>query len=312
MITWEENKKPSFFLVGAAKSGTTSVCAYLESHTELYLSPVKEPNYFGSDILPELFSKSYRKSLDVFDTASPLEKKQIAFIRNGSEYQSLFSGNQHALKAGECSTSYLFSSAAAEELKRFNPEAKILIILRNPLERAYSHYLMAVQMGLESRDFLEAFKNDREEKEKGWGISQLYYELGSYPDQVKRYLDHFGEEQVKVMLFEDWTGQLKETQESICKFLNVSIFAGLENEVLNKSVSPKNPKLHAMLMKFGIKDLAKKMLPKKIFENFKKQQYKAENSVLATHERAYLKQVYQEEILELEKLIKRDLSNWLK
>jgi hypothetical protein len=206
----------------------------------------------------------------------------------------------------------LYSSAAAENIHNFNPDAKILILLRNPIERAYSHYLMAVQMGFETRSFLSAFKRDMHKPDKGWGISELYFELGQYSKQIKRFKKHFPESQIKVLLFEDWTERPKETQESICDFLNVSIFAALKNEVLNPSVSPKNPKLHSVLMQSGLKRLVQRVLPESIFNKIKQRQYKVENDVLATGDRKYLMNLYRREILDLEGLLKRDLSNWIK
>jgi len=82
--------------------------------------------------------------------------------------------------------------------------------------------------------------------------------------------------------------------------------------VLNKSVSPKNPRLHHFLMQSGLKDLVKKVLPKEFFDKIKGGQYKGEKEVLAPEERKYLVNLYRDEILELQGLIKRDLSNWLK
>ena len=194
----------------------------------------------------------------------------------------------------------------------FNPESRILIILRNPIERAYSHYLMAQQMGFEASGFLSALKRDMRKKNKAWGVSELYYELGEYSAQIKRYQVLFPKGQLKVVLFEDWIQQPKETQESICKFLNVSIFAALKNDVQNKSVSPKNPKMHRFLTQSGLKDLAKKVLPKNFFNKLKGGQYKGDIEVLAPDERKYLTNLYRDEILELQDLLKRDLSNWLK
>ena len=313
-MIWDNTNKPNFFLVGAAKSGTTSLSAWLESHPELYLSPIKEPNYFSTDINISKFRKGYLKSFDAVDSieARLLEKRQIAFLRDEELYAQLFKPNNRLLNAGECSTSYLYSEVAAQQIKDFNSESKILILLRNPIERAYSHYLMAVQMGLESQSFLSAFKRDMNKTEKGWGISELYYELGQYSEQIKRYRDLFPKNQLKVVLFEDWIQQPKETQESICKFLNVSIFAALKNEVLNKSVSPKNPSLHRIVMQSGLKDFAKKVLPKNFFDKIKEGQYKDEKEVLAPEERKYLINLYRDDIRELEGLLERDLSNWLK
>jgi len=313
-MIWDNTNKPNFFLVGAAKSGTTSLSAWLDSHPDLYLSPIKEPNYFSTDIDVSKFRKGYLKSFDAEDSieSKPLEKRQIAFLRDEELYAQLFKPNNSKVHAGECSTSYLYSEVAAESIHAFNSESKILVLLRNPAERAYSHYLMAVQMGLEKRGFESAFKQDMNKSDRGWGISELYFELGEYSKQLKRYLKVFPENQIEVVLFEDWIQQPKETQESICKFLNVSIFAALKNEVLNKSVSPKNPRLHSMLMQSGLKDFAKRVLPKEFFDKIKGGQYKDENEVLAPDERKYLINLYREDILELQGLLQRDLSNWLK
>lgn len=311
---WDNTNKPNFFLVGAAKSGTTSVSAYLNSHPELYLSPIKEPNFFSSDIDVNRFRRGYLKSFDAKESveAKPNQKRQIAFLRDEELYAQLFKPNNRKVHSGECSTSYLFSSAAAENIKTFNPEAKILAILRHPAERAFSHYLMAVQMGLERRPFLKAFLRDKNKADRGWGISELYYELGQYAMQLQRYYAVFPKEQVKVVLFDDWVSQPKETQESICKFLNVSIFAAPKNEVLNKSLNPKYPTLHRVLQQSVVKDLAKSVLPTQLFNKLKGGQYNDENSVLAPEDRSELINLYRDEILALQSLLNRDLSNWLK
>ena len=311
---WDNTNKPNFFLVGAAKCGTTSVSSWLESHPDLYVSPIKEPNFFSVDIEVEKFRKGYLKSFDGEDSVGvkPLAKRQIAFLRDEELYAQLFKPNNKSIHAGECSTSYLYSEVAAQRIKAFNPDSKIIVILRNPADRAFSHYQMAVQMGLERGGFLSAFKRDTNKADIGWGISELYFELGQYSEQVKRFVKQFPENQIKVVLFEDWIGQPKETQESICKFLNVSIFAALKNEVLNKSVTPKNPSLHRIIMQSRFKDFVKKVLPTNFFNKMKSRQYKDKNEVLALEERKYLIDLYREDILELQSLLKRDLSNWLK
>jgi hypothetical protein len=311
-MIWDQIHKPNFFLVGAAKSGTTSMSSWLSQHPDVYVSPIKEPNFFSTDIDPNRFRKSYRSTLHQDQEAIDGKGRQVAFIRDEELYAELFRPNAGTLAAGDCSTSYLFSKDAAQNIHIFNPEAKIIMLLRNPVERAFSHYTMAVQMGLEKGDFHSAFKRDRKRIDKGWGISELYYELGEYAKQYKRFASIFNPNQIKVVLFDDWQRQPKETQESICKFLNVSIFAGPENEALNQGVNPKFPFIHRMLMKSGIKDFAKGVLPEKWFTFFKQGQYKAEKSVLASEDRKMLRALYKDEILELQQLIKRDLSNWLK
>ena len=138
----------NFFVIGAAKAGTTLVFERLNARSDVYLSPLKEPNYYSSDIDTSRFSPEFiantRLDLTDYFSQSPLPTLQIGFIRDASEYASLFkNAPSTALIRGECSTSYLFSEAAPAALAAEHPDAQILIMLRNPIDRLYSHYMMA-------------------------------------------------------------------------------------------------------------------------------------------------------------------------
>src|SRR5262245_16436607 len=115
---------PNFFIVGAAKAGTTSLHAYLSAHPQVFMPALKEPHYFADfELSPE------------FDNFMPV-------IRDQPAYQDLFRGSQGSTAVGEASPSYLCDPAAAARIKAAIPDAKIVISLRNPVDRAYSHYLM--------------------------------------------------------------------------------------------------------------------------------------------------------------------------
>ena len=152
--------KANFFLVGAAKSGTTSVYDFLNRHPEVYMSPVKEPNYFSSDIKIDEFSETYRKTTfldtEFYFSNEELPPLQLTFVREEKQYERLFEKVETEKVIGECSTSYLFSAKAAEEIHAYNPNAKIVMLLRNPIKRAYSHYIMALKYGFTHKDFLKA------------------------------------------------------------------------------------------------------------------------------------------------------------
>ena len=94
-MIWDNTNKPNFFLVGAAKSGTTSLSSWLDSHPDLYVSPIKEPNYFSTDIDVSKFRKGYLKSFEAEDSIElkPLKKRQIAFLRDEELYAQLFKPN---------------------------------------------------------------------------------------------------------------------------------------------------------------------------------------------------------------------------
>lgn len=197
----------NFFLIGAAKSGTTALYERMNKHPDVYLSPLKEPNYFSTDIDPTQFSEAFKANtqLDLSDyfAKRPLSEKQVGFVRSEEQYDLLFSDVHKEQVVGECSTSYLYSKNAPSEVHRYFPEARILVVLRNPIERLFSHYLMARKYGFTSDDLRTALRKDREKKQKGWGQSELYVELGMYGEQLSRWLDVFPRDQVKVLFTQD-------------------------------------------------------------------------------------------------------------
>lgn len=194
---------PNFFIVGAAKAGTTSLHAYLSQHPEVFMSALKEPHYFSfPDVKPE------------FDNFMPA-------IRDSHAYQELFTGSEGYKAVGEASPSYLCDAGAAMRIRSTIPDAKIIISLRNPVERAYSHYLMEHHAGRETLLFDKALEADQSRSQKGWGVSFQYVELGLYADQVERYLNAFGRTKVLVILFEDLIRNTTLVMQGVARFLGI-------------------------------------------------------------------------------------------
>lgn len=164
------NKKPNFFVVGAAKAGTTSIYHYLKSHNDIYLSPIKEPHFFSTDIKIQDFTSTYKKhtflDLDSYFKEKPYEELALSFVKDMEQYYKLFEDHKNEKAVGECSPSYLYSEKAALNIFNFNKDAKIIISLRNPIKRAYSHYLMALRLGQTDLDFREAFEQDLKQEKK--------------------------------------------------------------------------------------------------------------------------------------------------
>src|SRR5205807_6443730 len=127
----------------------------------------------------------------------------IDAITDRDEYLRLFSKSNGRRIIGDASPSYLWHPEVPRRINEVAPDAKIAIILRDPVERAYSHYLMDYREGAQSRPFYSALLEDMHRPKKGWGVSYLYYELGLYAQQVRRYLETFTPERVKILLFED-------------------------------------------------------------------------------------------------------------
>ena len=177
---------PNLFLVGAAKAGTTSLYAELARHPEIYMSPMKEPHFF-SRIEPAAQLGGF-----------------FPHVSDEDEYLALFEGAGDEPVVGEASTSYLWDPPRPPSGSREAvPEAKILIVLRDPVERAYSHYRNDVREGMERRSFLEALAAEQRDGPGGWGVSSLYMDCGRYAEQLTRYVDRFGD-RVKVLFFEDF------------------------------------------------------------------------------------------------------------
>jgi len=230
---------PNTFIVGAAKAGTTSLYSYLRQHPAVFMSSFKEPHYF-SNVRPR-----------------NEQKHIIPVVSTEREYLKLFQGARNETIIGEASPSYLWDEFAARRIKEKISDARIVVILRDPIDRAYSHYLMDVREGIQYLPFAEALLEDYRKKEKGWGISHLYIELGMYYEQVRRYLDVFGERNVCVLIFEtlkhDPVGLLKQVIEFLD--LNRDSLSDINvNDIHNRYAAPRG-------------HIAKKIMGNKIIRN---------------------------------------------
>jgi len=193
-------KWPNFFIVGVAKAGTTSLYTYLSKIPQIYMSPVKEPNYFNQ--LIEL-NKNQKLGMD---------KKR---------YLSLFSKVKNEKIVGEASISYLRNPHTPTLIREQIPDALILISLRDPVERAFSSFLNNRRYRKLKASFHEQLnqelKNDMDNNK-----TYIRLNAGLYFENVKRYLETFGPEQVKIVIFEEWVKNLKDTLEEILKFLGLN------------------------------------------------------------------------------------------
>jgi len=310
-------KKPNFFIIGAAKAGTTSLYEYLKPHPQVYFSPVKEPNYFCTDIKVNNFSDTYRKNtfLDVegYFRKEKLEPLQLTFVREPEHYRRLFEEVSNEKAIGEASTSYLYSTEAAQNIRRYQPRAKIIAILRNPVERAFSHYQMALRYGHTDLDFAEAIKADYNREHKGWGISELFIELGMYYNELKRYYDMFPENQIKVLLFDNLKKNPSATLLDCQQFLEIDVWLPETFETFNKATIPLHKGLNKFVTKWGLKNGLKKYLPGNIQEKLKKEFFSASAQQVIPKEGAdFLKDIYSDDIEKTSRLIGMDLTPWLR
>jgi hypothetical protein len=235
---------PNLFLVGAAKAGTTSVYDQLDRHPAIYMSPMKEPHFF-SRIRP-----------------SPERAAFFPHISDEGEYKALFDGVSDERLVGEASTSYLWDAEAAERIHRVAPDASILVMLRDPVERAYSQYWNDVREGLETRSFADAVLEERRSSPGVWGVTSLYIDCGLYADQVERYLDRFGD-RVLVSFFEDFLTDQAGTVADIQAFLRVepvAVAAGTSR--MNPASLPRSSLSGRILGSGRLRRLARATVPR--------------------------------------------------
>jgi len=303
-----KNKLPNFLIVGAQKSGTTSLYNYLKQHYEVFMPErLKEPKFFVSPI---------------FKKINHIQPLWVKFMSNTmfewQDYLKLFEKVQKEKAIGESSVTYLYYYETAIILiKKYLGDIKILISLRNPIDRAFSAYLHLRRNNGENLSFEEALQKENARKELNWIPLYYFTSIGFYYNQVKAYLDNF--DHVKIYLYDDLKKDTLSLVKDMYKFLGVDpSFTPDVSIKYNVSGIPQNKFIHKFLkepniLKSIVKPMAKTLIPqgerRKIIEkikmkNLQKPQMKPET-------REYLKNLYREDILKLQDLIKRDLSSWL-
>ncbi len=285
---------PDFFIVGAPKSGTTSLYSYLLQHPHVFMPETKEPHFF-------------------YNRRNPSEP--VLGEKDLSEYLRLFREISENVLAGEASTSYLYSPTAASEIKSLRRDANIMMVLRNPVERAYSQYWNQVRDGGESLTFEAALEAEPERVRQRWWVGFYYAGCGRYAEQLRRYLETFEREAVRVYLFEDLTRNAEAVCRDAFAFLGVDHHQPVETtKVYNPGGSPKSKLVSQLLSAEKVKGPVVRLMPPTWKRNVGAWlRVKTTKSVpeMAPETRYKLKEVFREEILRLEDMIERDLQGWL-
>lgn len=299
---------PNFLVLGAAKSGTTSLYQYLCQHPEVFMSPVKEPRYFA-------YGEDLGERPPMRGPGDEWANRKAVFTEEA--YRALFAGAQGQRAVGEASPVYLYSPGAPPRIRRFLPKARLIVILRDPVERAYSHFMHLIKTGREPlRDFEAALDAEPERRAQGWEWSWHYQALGFYHAQLQRYLQHFDRKQLTVYLFED----LKEDATALAQdlFRVLGVDAAFEPDVSvrhRKSGVPYSQRLQRFLFNPDnpLRRLSRLVLPEAVRARLLARMKNANVSKppLPAGARARLADAYRDDVRRLEALIDRDLSGWL-
>jgi hypothetical protein len=302
---------PNFLIIGAQKSGTTSLYDYLKQHPQIYMSPVKEPRFFAIEGEKPNFQGPGDQEL------------YENIVVDVEAYRALFQGASKETAIGEASVLYLYIPRASERIRHYIPEVKLIAIVRNPVERAYSAFLHLTRDRMEPlKDFACALRAEKERIRSNWGPIWHYKQVGFYYAQLKRYYETFEQGQIKVYLYEDLNDDPVSVLKDIYSFLGVAdSFMPDVARRYNVSGIPTHEGWYALytflLEQNPVKSVVKPLLPKGLRRRLSTtllstlQDRTLVKPPLPVEVRRELTELYRDDILNLQDLIKRDLSQWL-
>ena len=299
---------PNCLIIGAAKAGTTALYRYLREHPQVFMSPVKEPSFFAHE--GARLDECFRGPGDWIVAQNTVTRWE--------DYLQLFAAAPDTATAiGEASVIYLQSPEAPARIRRYVPQARLIAVLRQPADRAYSHYLMLRRDGRESvRDFREALRREDERVRLGWGTGWHYRRRGFYAESVERYQALFSREQLRFYLYEDWQADNLGVLPDIFRFLEIDDnFMPTTTRRYNVGGLPRSRVWHTLLHQpHPLKDLVRPMFPKPLADRLwlGLRDMNLVRDSLDPALRAELTEEYRADILRLQDLLQRDLSHWLK
>lgn len=287
--------KVDFFIVGAPKAGTTSLYHYLNEHPEVEMSSQKEPDYFSDYALLEQGMYYGKNRID-----------------NINKYHGLFTPNAVKLR-GEASVSYLFYNDVPQKIKDYNQKSKIIIILRNPIDRAFSHYLMDYRLGLVSESF-EDIINKKSKHKNAHLFYQQYIQVSEYAPQIKRYLNVFKRQNILFIDYEDFKNDVAEVVNNVYLFLGVNDdFQPNLNKKHNTYTLPKNGIIRYIYSFVSFRNFLSSIFSKGLVESIRNSLFINDRKPkLSNANREFLNEFFKEDLRELNTLLNKDFTKWLK
>ncbi len=294
---------PSFIVIGASRSGTTSLHHYLDQHPEIFICPRKSPNFFvAEDPVPAREGRWLRRMAD-------------QWVSDRDTYESLFAAADEGQLVGEVSPVYLQSCFAAARIRRLCPDARLVAVLRDPAERAWAHFLGRRRDGLERRrDFaavVESEIRDGLPREIAFGS---YVGCSQYGLFLETYFENFRAEQLRVCLFDDLRRDPRAFLREILSFLEVdpamSETVRLSRHNRSGVISSRWRRL-LWTGSVGLRTILRPYLPERIRRLGQRLALdKVDKAPLAPAVRARICDVLAPDIDRCARLIGRDLSAW--
>ncbi len=303
--------QPNFLIIGAAKAGTTSLYHYLRQHPQIFLPDNKEPHYF---------SFAERKYLEFGNKKYKLPKYSFDWY----SYLKLFESAdaKKSVAIGEASVSYLCSASAPHNIRKRLPNVKMIAVLRNPVERAFSHYLMGVRDQWAPATFAEALSLEDEEaatpRTNPVAFNHCYKRMGLYGDQIERYRSIFEKEQLRIYLYEDLLSNPTKLISDIFQYLGVdSMFCPDIRQRENAYANARFKWLRRIITHApptsAQRSLIRRTVPKTLRDKIRRYSMKSDvKPSINKREKEVLIDFFRRDVEKVETIIGRDLTHWLR
>ena len=289
---------PNLFIVGAPKSGTSALSDFLAQHPEVFMTPIKEPLFFASD-----FYSPYK-------------------VRDLSSYLDYFKSAGAEALIGEASTRYLMSDVAAENIRSFCEHAKIIVMLREPVELMYSLHSQLLWGGREDlQSFEDALRAEDDRKlglrvpPNSYPIAGLFYrETVNYAPQVRRYFDAFGRDNVHVIIHDDFQFDNLGVYRDVCRYLGIDTSFVPVVATVNPNKAARSAILSRLLRPRSVllRRVGRTVAPKRLVRSIRRlNTVHVERQSMPQALREQLRLEVRPQIEDLSELLGRDLSGWL-
>jgi hypothetical protein len=296
---------PNFLVIGAAKSGTTSLHHYLSQHPEIYVAPRMLSCFFA------------------FEGQAPAHKGPADWeldrwaVTDFADYEAQFDGAREEKAIGEVCAAYLYHLGAAERIRDRLPGVRLLAILRDPVERAYSNYMHKVRDGVEPvTSFAAALEAEPRRIRDGWQYTWHYTTRSRYFDQLRPFYGLFPREQIRVHLYDDLCQRPRSLLRDIFGFLGVDEDFQPDTSLrLQATGVPRSRRLAKFIRRQSlIKTAYRTVLPARFRRRVTTslEDLNLRRPSLADSLRQELRASFRDDVFRLQDLIGRDLSRWLK
>jgi hypothetical protein len=292
---------PTFLILAAMKSGTTAMYELLRDHPQVFMSALKEPQHFACSNGEPGF-------------AGPGDTRTRSFVvTDPDEYAALFADAGSARAIGEASTWYLYVPEAARRIRRVLPDALLLVLLRNPADRAYSSFLHMCRDGREPvADFAAALEDEPRRIQEGWAPHWHYRAAGLYSGQLRRYFEHFDRARIQIHLYDELVHDPAALTRDVLSFLNVDTACAGAIGRHNISGRPRSHALQSFLRERH--PALRRLVPERLRRGLVADLLRRNTAPAPSLDpglRQELLDFYREDVLALQDLIDRDLSGWL-